>query len=261
MIQTLHWPIYMSQKQSLANFPITFNRIFPINYFTLFLMSFTMASSAEQTTADSHDTSCSNSVFNDTLATQSATNLGNLTKPENEDKTITTLSVAISKVEKHMDQEGSESSEGSLWQRITKVIQSAWYGTPSESDKAAMQRFHGSIKEMSAATDLARQLWIPSCAPHMQDFNYVEVIVKTESKNTSYSTTPDKMRAELVRDVREQWEAVETAAGEDYVKRSIARWPNDVQEQYKRAGELVAGLCRETALSLSEARFARTRSL
>ena len=252
--------IYMSQKQSLANFPITFNHIFPTNNFTLFLMSFTMASSTEQTTAKSQDTSCSNSVFNETLATQSATNLCNETEPLNEDNTITTLRAAISRVQEHMDQEGSE---GSLWQKITKVIQSVWQGTPSKFKKAAMQRFHKSIKEMSTATDALASFtgWLShqSPAPKMQDL--ISVDVSNGRHTASEFMTPGEKMMKCVRDVRKKWVAVETAAGEDYVKTSIAKWPNDVQEQYKRAGELVTRLCGETARSLSEARFARTWSL
>ena len=225
----------------MANFPITFNRIFPINYFTLFLMSFTMASSAEQTTAESQDTSCSNTVCSETLTTQLATNVGNETKPQNKDNTITTLSAAISKVEKHMNQEGLE---GSHWQKFTKIIPSALQGTSHKAEKAAKQCFHESFTKMSTATkklaSFNAERSHQSHGPNMHDL--VSEEVAAESYTASSLTTPDQMRVKRVRDVRKQWEAVKTAAGVDSVKTSIEQWPKEVKEQYDSLGKLVAEL-------------------
>ena len=235
-------------------------QLFPTHNFTWFLLSSTMASSADQTTTKSPDTSCSNSVFNETLATQLATNVSNETKPWNEDDTITTLSKAISKVVKHMNQ---KSLKGSPRQKLMKGIQSAWQGTPSRSKKAAMQRFHKTIMELSTATDALASFagWLSRQSRALIMQCYLSVAAITESNTPPYLTIPEQMMVDKVRDVRKNWDAVKTAAGEDYVKSSIARWPNDVQEQYERLGELVAELSHDASRSLSEARFARTWSL
>ena len=215
---------------------LPYPQLCPIHNFTLFLVSSTMASSADQTTAESQDTSCSNTVFSETRTSQTATNAGNETKPQNKDDTLATLCFAIYRVQEHMNNEGVEPAMQPFKESITNMSTAIDALTSVVSSLGLLSlriqnptRFNATIERVNIGSSTIAL-----------DTPRGTITHDTARGTRTASTLPS--RKKHVKSVKKQWKAVKTAAHENYVKTSIDNWPNEVKEQYESLGELVAGL-------------------